>query len=123
MDLLNGCRLSLPQPNQQELNPTVRVLSQCLPPTWPPWPILWEQALPGDAAGTLAHHLYYALKALLNMHRTPEERARRLRELCRQWHVGFSSVSGHAAASPTTMMGGGGPWVGHTSPPLPRHTG
>eukprot|EP00667_Euglena_gracilis_P000278 EG_transcript_278 len=56
-------------------------------------PAVCSGALTADAAGTLAHHLYYALKALLNMHRTPEERARRLRELCRQWHVGFSSVS------------------------------
>lgn len=53
-------------------------------------------ALLSDTAVCLSHYLFYALKALLNMHPKSEERRKRLQELCRQWHIPYTA--GHAGA-------------------------
>eukprot|EP00668_Euglena_longa_P024259 GGOE01030305.1.p1 GENE.GGOE01030305.1~~GGOE01030305.1.p1 ORF type:complete len:1007 (-),score=321.87 GGOE01030305.1:1068-4088(-) len=50
-------------------------------------PMVRSGTISEEAAVSLAYNVFYTLKSQVNMCKKPEERKKKLRELCKQWHV------------------------------------
>eukprot|EP00667_Euglena_gracilis_P000266 EG_transcript_266 len=61
----------------------------------PHHPLVRTGTVTAELAVFHAYDMFYALKAMLQMHKTPEERKTRLRELCQQWHVPCKVATDH----------------------------